>query len=75
MCIMAMGEGFHNYHHVFPWDYKCAELGSYSLNVTTFWLDLFAKINWAYDLRTPSKTLIKQVLKKRNADCNDNHDD
>lgn len=22
----AMGEGWHNYHHVFPFDYKAAEL-------------------------------------------------
>lgn len=61
---MAMGEGFHNYHHVFPWDYKAAELGNYTFNVTTFWLDLFAKIGWAHDLRTPSKELLQNVVHK-----------
>lgn len=60
-----MGEGFHNYHHVFPWDYKAAELGNYGFNITTFWLDLFAKIGWAYDLKTPSKSLVQSVIEKR----------
>lgn len=59
--IVAMGEGWHNYHHVFPWDYRAAEIGGYLLNTTTLWLDLFASIGWAYDLKTPSKQLVQQV--------------
>ncbi|XP_058059024.1 acyl-CoA Delta-9 desaturase isoform X2 [Anopheles bellator] len=35
VAIAAMGEGWHNYHHVFPWDYKTSELGDYLFNVTT----------------------------------------
>lgn len=38
-----MGEGWHNYHHVFPWDYKAAELGNYSTNLSTAVIDLAAK--------------------------------
>ncbi|XP_064213789.1 acyl-CoA Delta(11) desaturase isoform X2 [Tribolium castaneum] len=60
--ILAMGEGWHNYHHTFPWDYKAAELGNYKVNATTLLLDLFAKIGWAYDLKSPSKQLIQQVI-------------
>lgn len=60
-----MGEGWHNYHHSFPWDYKTAELGRYSVNLTTFYIDLFSKIGWAYDLKTPSTSLIKRVIEKR----------
>lgn len=60
-----MGEGWHNYHHVFPYDYKAAELGNYSLNYTTFLIDMFSKIGWAYDLKQPSKDLIKAVKEKR----------
>jgi len=59
-----LGEGWHNYHHVFPWDYKAAELPNY-FNITTFWINLFAKIGWAYDLRTASSSLIENVCKKR----------
>ncbi|XP_044262551.1 acyl-CoA Delta-9 desaturase isoform X2 [Tribolium madens] len=65
--ILAMGEGWHNYHHTFPWDYKAAELGNYKVNATTLLLDLFAQIGWAYDLKSPSRELIQQVI--------DNHGD
>lgn len=65
VCIMAMGEGYHNYHHVFPWDYRAAELGDYMFNVTTLLLDFFAKIGWAYDLRKPSKELVEKVKSNR----------
>jgi stearoyl-CoA desaturase (delta-9 desaturase) len=60
--IVAMGEGWHNYHHTFPWDYKAAELGNYKVNATTFLLDMFAKIGWAYDLKSPSDKLIQQTV-------------
>lgn len=59
--IVALGEGWHNYHHVFPCDYRAAEIGGYALNVTTMWLDFFARIGWAYDLKEPSKQLVQQV--------------
>lgn len=62
--IAAMGEGWHNYHHTFPWDYKAAELGKYSVNLTTFWIDVWSKMGWAYDLKEPSKELIKKVILK-----------
>lgn len=61
--IVAMGEGWHNYHHVFPWDYKAAELGHY-VNITTFWIQLFSKIGWAYDLKEPSKDLVRRTIEK-----------
>ena len=55
-----MGEGWHNYHHVFPWDYKAAELGNYNVNVTTGFIDLCAKIGWAYDLKSVSREIIEK---------------
>ena len=62
---MSMGEGWHNYHHVFPWDYKAAEFGNYGLNMTTMWIDLFAKLGWAYDLKCASDSLIKKVVDRK----------
>ncbi|XP_075149792.1 acyl-CoA Delta-9 desaturase [Haematobia irritans] len=62
--FVAMGEGWHNYHHVFPWDYKAAELGKYSLNVTTMILDGFAKLGWCWDRKEPSKDLVQRTLDK-----------
>ncbi|XP_075154655.1 acyl-CoA Delta-9 desaturase [Haematobia irritans] len=58
---ITFGEGWHNYHHVFPWDYKAAELGNY-YNWTTAFLNLMAKIGQAYDLKTVSdEMLIKRI--------------
>ncbi|XP_034827237.1 acyl-CoA Delta-9 desaturase-like [Maniola hyperantus] len=62
--FFAMGEGWHNYHHTFPWDYKAAEL-SYFLNITTFYIDLFARIGWAYDLKKASPSLIEAIINKK----------
>ena len=68
MSLMTGGEGWHNYHHVFPWDYKAAELGHFyltNINLTTFLIDMFAKIGWAYDLKEPSAELVKRVIMNR----------
>lgn len=58
--FLTYGEGWHNYHHVFPWDYKTGELSSYRLNQTTLLIDLFAKIGWAYDLKTTSIDMVEK---------------
>lgn len=52
-----------NYHHVFPWDYKAAEL-AHRFNITTFWIQLFARIGWAYDLKEPSAELVRKTIEK-----------
>ncbi|XP_046406704.1 acyl-CoA Delta-9 desaturase-like [Ischnura elegans] len=62
--IAALGEGWHNYHHVFPWDYRTAELGNYSLNITTAFIDFFAWIGWAYDLKTVSSDMVQRRAKR-----------
>lgn len=60
VAIAAVGEGWHNYHHVFPWDYKTSELGKYSTNFTTAVIDFFAKLGWAYDMKSVSDDMIKK---------------
>ncbi|CAF4786528.1 unnamed protein product [Pieris macdunnoughi] len=62
--FFALGEGFHNYHHVFPWDYRTAELGNNRLNLTTLFIDFFAKIGWAYDLKTVPEEAIESRANK-----------
>ncbi|GFG35617.1 hypothetical protein Cfor_04411 [Coptotermes formosanus] len=56
--MAALGEGWHNYHHVFPYDYKTAELGHYSLNLTTAFIDFFVWLGWAFDCKTVSQEMI-----------------
>jgi stearoyl-CoA desaturase (delta-9 desaturase) len=64
VAILAYGEGFHNYHHVFPYDYRAAELGDYIFNPTTAFIDFFARIGWAYSLKTMSKkTIMARILR------------
>ncbi|CAH2101270.1 unnamed protein product [Euphydryas editha] len=62
--LLVLGDGFHNYHHTFPWDYKTAELGDYSLNFTKLFIDTMAYIGWAYDLKTVSTDVIKKRVKR-----------
>lgn len=64
VAIFAMGEGWHNYHHTFPWDYKAAELGHYQYNWTSAFIDLMAKIGWAYDLKSVPKHIVMQRVKR-----------
>jgi len=46
----AFGEGYHNYHHTFPWDYSTSELGG-KLNLTKKFIDICAFLGLAYDLK------------------------
>ncbi|KAK5650533.1 hypothetical protein RI129_001562 [Pyrocoelia pectoralis] len=61
--IAALGEGWHNYHHVFPWDYKTGEFGN-RINLSTQFIDFFAKLGWAYDLKSASSQMIARRAKK-----------
>lgn len=64
VALTAFGEGWHNYHHVFPWDYKTAELGNYSFNITKAFIDFFAKLGLAYDLKTVPKDVIHKRVQR-----------
>lgn len=55
----ALGEGYHNYHHTFPFDYKTAESGM-TFNVTKVFIDVMAYIGQAYDLKSVSQSVVDQ---------------
>lgn len=63
VAFFNLGEGWHNFHHAFPWDYNNSEWG-FSLNLTSLVLQLFGKIGWAYDFRTVSKTHIRARISR-----------
>jgi hypothetical protein len=44
--------------HTFPLDYRSAEIGSTTFSLTTKFIDFFAKIGWADDLKTVSADVI-----------------
>lgn len=60
---MLVGEGWHNYHHTFPWDYKAAELG-WKFNLSTIFIDFFAAIGWAWDMKTVSPKMLKDRMER-----------
>ncbi|XP_044737333.1 acyl-CoA Delta-9 desaturase-like isoform X1 [Chrysoperla carnea] len=62
--IMTVGEAWHNFHHTFPWDYRASELSGFLVNPTMVLLQLFAKIGWAYELKTVSDDLIRKRIKR-----------
>lgn len=57
VAALTAGEGWHNYHHAFPWDYRAAELGT-PLNLTSKFIDFFAKYGVIYDRREATATMV-----------------
>lgn len=63
LSFVAFGEGFHNYHHAFPYDYSSSELG-WKLNFSTKFINLMAMIGQAYDLKTASKECVDKRVQR-----------
>lgn len=57
------GEGFHNYHHTFPYDYAASEFGS-RLNLTTAFINLMCALGLAKDPKTVSKETIVARMRR-----------
>lgn len=53
----ALGEGFHNFHHTFPFDYATSEFG-WRFNVTTAFIDAMSFLGLASDCKTAKKETI-----------------
>lgn len=61
--LVAIGEGWHNYHHTFPYDYSTSEFGP-SINITTSILDMMAMLGQVYDRKQVSHQAIDRVRKR-----------
>ncbi|KAK3529470.1 hypothetical protein QTP70_031162 [Hemibagrus guttatus] len=59
----AIGEGFHNYHHTFPYDYATSEFGC-KLNLTTCFIDLMCVLGLAKDCRHVPSELVMARAKR-----------
>ena len=55
----ALGEGFHNYHHTFPYDYSTSEHGGY-INFTTIFIDTMNLFGFAHSLRSVNRELVQK---------------
>ncbi|XP_023663858.1 acyl-CoA desaturase-like [Paramormyrops kingsleyae] len=61
VAFSAIGEGFHNYHHTFPYDYATSEFGC-RLNLTTCFIDMMCRLGLATDCKKVSR---EQVLARK----------
>uniref|UniRef100_A0AC34Q5H0 Fatty acid desaturase domain-containing protein n=1 Tax=Panagrolaimus sp. JU765 TaxID=591449 RepID=A0AC34Q5H0_9BILA len=64
LSFIAFGEAGHNYHHTFPQDYRTSEM-SYFYNFTKAFIEFFALIGWAYDLKWVSDDVIQRQKAKQ----------
>jgi stearoyl-CoA desaturase (delta-9 desaturase) len=72
--MLTIGEGFHNYHHVFPNDYATSEWGGYYFNYTRWCIDFMCFIGQAYDRKKVDPELILG-RRKKHGDLSHGHGD
>uniref|UniRef100_A0A1B0CZP1 Fatty acid desaturase domain-containing protein n=1 Tax=Phlebotomus papatasi TaxID=29031 RepID=A0A1B0CZP1_PHLPP len=72
--FFGLGEGWHNYHHAFPWDYRTSEYGQpYNFAATV--IDYCAKKGWAYDLKSATEESIKNRVQRKGDNSHDKYGD
>lgn len=59
----TLGEGWHNYHHVFPYDYKAAEFFD-QFNFSASLIKWWEQRGWAYDLKEATPEIVDAVIKR-----------
>uniref|UniRef100_A0A915EQB2 Uncharacterized protein n=1 Tax=Ditylenchus dipsaci TaxID=166011 RepID=A0A915EQB2_9BILA len=67
MTASTLGEGGHNYHHAFPQDYRTSEFHLYKhtlFNFTLAFIEFFAWLGWATDLKTVNRDTVKSHIIK-----------
>ncbi|XP_047997788.1 acyl-CoA Delta(11) desaturase-like [Leguminivora glycinivorella] len=64
LSLTSFGEGYHNFHHAFPVDYRSSEFGNDYINLPTLFIDFFARIGWAYDLKTVSPGMVAKRVRR-----------
>merc|ERR1711991_1083905 len=60
--ILALGEGWHNYHHQYPTDYRAAEgtLWQFAFNPSTLVIDSLAAVGLVWDRRSTSRSIVEK---------------
>ncbi|CAB3374536.1 Hypothetical predicted protein [Cloeon dipterum] len=64
-CNLSFGEGWHNYHHTFPYDYRQSEFGIHKYNMPTMFIDFFAWLGWASNRKAVPVEVAQRQAKKR----------
>lgn len=63
---LSMGEGNHNYHHTFPYDYSSSEKKAWEFyNPSTLVIDLCGFLGLAYDCKRASRAVIEGTVRRK----------
>lgn len=70
--LVAVGEGWHNWHHKYPYDYAASEFGIHKqYNPTKFFIDVCYALGLAYDCKRAtgswSRLKLKREMEKKKA--------
>ena len=58
---LTLGEGYHNFHHAFPYDYSASELKwTENFNPGTFLIDMIEFFGWVHNKRVANPELIQK---------------
>lgn len=60
VAALAGGEGWHNYHHSFPWDYRTGEVPGLGNNLTRSFIDRCADMGLVWDRKTANEKIVQQ---------------
>ncbi|NWI14151.1 SCD5 desaturase, partial [Crypturellus soui] len=66
IAVGTIGEGYHNYHHTFPFDYSASELGL-KFNLTTWFIDCMFWLGLVTDRKRVPKEVV-QARKEKTGD-------
>ncbi|XP_075972001.1 acyl-CoA Delta-9 desaturase-like [Anticarsia gemmatalis] len=70
IAALTGGEGWHNFHHSFPFDYRAAEFYHF-LDFTTNLIHLAEKFGWVTEKREVSKEMIQKYTAQHGPDSAD----
>ena len=64
VALFGYNEGFHNYHHQFPWDWRIAEHGIVWFDPGKWFIKLMYFLGLAYNLKEASPKLIEDTKER-----------
>lgn len=65
--LLTAGEGYHNYHHLFPYDYAISEFG-HIFNFSKLFIDILALFGQTYDMRRAGTEYVEKAKNKAKID-------
>jgi len=64
VAFFGFNEGFHNFHHQFPWDWRIAEYGVQLYDPGKWFISTMRYVGLAYNLKEASPKLIQEMKEK-----------